>query len=75
MKMMKLAALLKRFENKFPLTYFFITGLGGGSLFVFLMRQACPLFIAPEFSNAFDHVTVLLAMFWMIWRVFKYAFR
>ena len=75
MKIMKLAAILKRFENKFPLAHFFITGLGGGSLLIFLMRWACPLLIAPEFNNVFDCVTVFFAMLWMIWRVFKYAFR
>lgn len=72
---MKPAALSRRFENKFPLMYFFITGLGGGSLFIFLMRRAQPFIIAPEFGGAFDCITVFLAMFWMIWHVFKYAFR
>ncbi len=72
---MKPAVLLRRFEDRFPLIYFFITGIGGGNLFVCLMRYAHLLFIAPELGRVFDCVTVALAMFWIIWRAFRYAFR
>jgi hypothetical protein len=69
------AAILKRFEEKFPFMYFLVVGIGGGNLFVFLMRRAHILFIAPELGRVFDCITVVLAMLWIIWRIFKYAFR
>lgn len=72
---MKPAVLLRRFEDRFPFMYFLVVGIGGGNLFVFLMRRAHVLFIAPELGRVFDCVTVVLAMFWMIWHIFRYAFR
>jgi hypothetical protein len=72
---MKPVALLKRFEDRFPLTCCLIEGIGGGSLFVCLARYAYLFFIAPELNRAFDCVIVSLATGWIILRVFKYAFR
>ncbi len=72
---MKPAVFLRRFEHRFPFMYLLVVGVGGGNLFIFLMRYAHTLFIAPELGNVFDCITVVLAMFWIIWRVFKYAFR